>query len=152
MRYLERRLIGYSQEQMFKIVQDIGSYRLFLPHVTNSAVTWNGTKGVGTLNVGFLHLEESFTCNLVRNEPKFINAINKSHLMDLNNTWRFTSLTPNKCSIDFEVEFEFKSMLYAHISSLFLNRIVKSMGGSFENRAKILYGQPSCFTTIQRSC
>ncbi|KAI8590418.1 dehydrase and lipid transport-domain-containing protein [Geranomyces variabilis] len=64
-----------------------------------------------------------------------------------------TSLSPStahtspldspSCVVDFHILFEFRSPLYAHVSTLFFEEVSKAMMGAFEDRARVVYGPPA---------
>ena len=163
-KYYERRLVGYSQHQMYKIVSQVQHYHLFVPwclesniHKTriineNSKLVW------AELKVGFQQLQESYTSrvNLVENEYVEANSNDSSVFDTLKNTWVFKPrpdilLSTNSgnlaeypcCELKFHVEFRFKSILYNQASDVFLNKVANKMVGAFEKRALELYGKPS---------
>ncbi|KAJ3072868.1 hypothetical protein HDU98_002730 [Podochytrium sp. JEL0797] len=49
------------------------------------------------------------------------------------------------CNVHFHIAFEFKSVLYAHVSDMFFNQVSLAMVKSFEDRARSVYGPPSQF-------
>jgi ribosome-associated toxin RatA of RatAB toxin-antitoxin module len=62
----------------------------------------------------------------------------------LKNRWHFEpGQHPDTTWVTFEVDFAFKSPLYSHIASLFLEEVVRRMVGAFEGRCRELYGPSS---------
>ncbi|KAJ3161046.1 hypothetical protein HDU86_007665 [Geranomyces michiganensis] len=53
-----------------------------------------------------------------------------------------SSLDSPSCIVDFHILFEFRSPLYAHVSTLFFEEVSKAMMGAFEDRARVVYGPP----------
>ncbi|KAI8619912.1 hypothetical protein BC830DRAFT_1101870 [Chytriomyces sp. MP71] len=49
------------------------------------------------------------------------------------------------CNVQFHIEFEFHSVLYAQVSDLFFEQVSLAMVESFEKRAKDVYGDPCPF-------
>lgn len=58
----------------------------------------------------------------------------------LSNHWRFIREPDGSCTIDFYVDFEFKSALFQSLIEVFFNKAVTKMVEAFEARAEELYG------------
>ena len=58
----------------------------------------------------------------------------------LNNHWRFIETDKGGCTIDFYVDFEFRSKVLQKLIGLLFNEAVSRMVGAFEARARQLYG------------
>ena len=58
----------------------------------------------------------------------------------LNNHWRFIEADDGGCTIDFYVDFEFRSKVLQKLIGLLFNEAVSRMVGAFEARANQLYG------------
>jgi coenzyme Q-binding protein COQ10 len=59
----------------------------------------------------------------------------------LNNHWRFIESEQGGCTIDFYVDFEFRSKVLQKLIGLLFNEAVSRMVGAFEARANQLYGR-----------
>ena len=63
----------YSCEQVYDVVADVDSYKLFLPWCQESRyVRRNKTKSIAKLNIGFPPLMESYTALVLSEHPRFI--------------------------------------------------------------------------------
>ena len=66
----EKRRLPYSQEQMFDLVADVGSYGEFLPWVVATRVRSDSeTEMVADMLVGFKAIREKFTSRVVKQRP-----------------------------------------------------------------------------------
>ena len=174
--YREKRLIGYSQQQLFNIIVDVNRYAQFVPWCASSRIKTRQSHRIpgdrietvmhAELGIGFKAFNESYTSKVVAIEPSSIKAVaaDSSIFRILTNSWTLTpaphaalrssplsptqlkDLPPHQypaCYLDFYVAFEFRSLLYAQVSALFLDEVSKMMVASFEKRAHQLYGPPS---------
>ena len=141
--HAERRVIAYSDEQLFDMVADVESYPKFLPWcVSSRLISRTETELLSDLTIGFGPFRETFTSRVELDRPHTVRVhYEKGPFRYLNNVWTFTP-DPRGCLVDFRVEFEFKSrMLRAAIGVVF-NEAVKLMVGAFLKRARDIYGPP----------
>lgn len=147
--YSERRIVGFSKDQMYSVVSDVARYECFVPFCTKSVVE-SSCNGVDrcTLCVGFPPVVEKYTSWVTAHEPDYVkseahNTRLFSHLMT---SWEFTpghKDMPSTCCLNFSVSFQFHSAMYAQLAHMFFNEIVRSNVNAFLKRAEILYGPPS---------
>ncbi|RUP47105.1 dehydrase and lipid transport-domain-containing protein [Jimgerdemannia flammicorona] len=166
--YSERKLLNYSQQQLYDVVSDVDQYNLFVPWCTHSRVL--STKTVprkdknhavvtvmkAELGVGFKGFSEQYVSEVTCNRPWRVRAIStdSSLFRTLVTTWRFTPTTPHftsltasralqppSCYIDFGIIFEFASPLHVQVANLFFDQISKDMIRAFEQRCEKVYGK-----------
>ncbi|XP_011135404.1 coenzyme Q-binding protein COQ10, mitochondrial isoform X2 [Harpegnathos saltator] len=152
--YEGRKLVGFSAKKMFYVVSDVENYKEFLPYCKKSDITLK-TKDLlkANLVIGFPPINESYTSKVTMVYPRLVKAESKDGRLfnHLDTLWIFTSglkNNPDTCVIDFSLSFEFKSVIYSHLSNLFFNEIVRQMENAFLEEAKRRYGQP-CLKAIQ---
>ncbi|TGZ67849.1 hypothetical protein CRM22_004563 [Opisthorchis felineus] len=150
MSYKERRLLGYSQQQMFNIAADVAKYREFVPWCNESVVVRKTATGavIVRLGVGFPPLSESYTSTVTLQNPAHVKSVaHSSHMFEyLINQWHFWPglvANENTCMVEFSVDFEFKSALYAKVAGLFFDQVVAMMVNAFITRARTLHGPAS---------
>lgn len=143
--YEERRVLGYSPEQLFAVVAAVDLYEDFLPWCQRSEITRRFPDGSfdAELEIGFKFLVESYVSHVDLKKPKFIKTtVSESSLFDhLINFWEFSpGPDPGTCSIYFLVDFKFQSPLYRQVASIFFKEVVSRLVGSFHDRCRLVYG------------
>lgn len=143
--YEERRVLGYSPEQLFDVVSAVDFYHGFVPWCQRSEIVKRHPDGSfdAELEIGFKFLVESYVSHVELDRPKRIKTtVSKSTLFDhLINVWEFSpGPVPGTCSLYFLVDFKFQSPLYTQIASMFFKEVASRMVGSFTERCRIVYG------------
>jgi coenzyme Q-binding protein COQ10 len=142
--HAERRLLPYTQEQLFELVADVERYPEFLPWCLGARVRErSATTIVADLLIGFRMVRERFTSRVVLDRPRRIDvSYTDGPFRYLNNHWEFIPQPDGQCLIDFYVDFEFRSRMLQKLIGLLFNEAVRRMVSAFEARARQLYGAP----------
>lgn len=146
--YSEKRLIGYTREQLFDVVAAVDNYHLFVPACRKSDVFQRSRDRIkAKLEIGIPPLLESYTSDVKLEKPKLITAscIEGVLFKHLETRWKFnlppSTYSPNEvCLLDFYVSFEFKSYMYARLAAPIFDEMVRLNVGAFLRRAEKLYG------------
>lgn len=148
-KYSERRLVGYTPDQLYQVVADVQQYPQFVPWCQNARIlTRKDDYLEAELEVGFQVFVERYTSKVTLKKPHLVQSrVTDSLLFDhLDSTW---NMQPGPCSgtcwLTFKVDFAFKSALYRHIADIFFSEVVQRMMASFEGRCLSQYG-PSAMT------
>ncbi|WP_129792428.1 type II toxin-antitoxin system RatA family toxin [Sphingosinicella sp. CPCC 101087] len=141
-RHTERRNLPYTPEQLFDLVADVKSYPEFLPWVAAVRVrSDNETEMVADLAVGFRALKETFTSKVHKRRPEEIEIdYIEGPLKYLHNNWKFVPDGKGGSSVDFCVDFAFRSRIFEALAGQMFDRALRRMIGAFEERAHDLYG------------
>ena len=141
-RHGETRQLPYSAEQMFDLVADVGRYAEFLPWVVATRIRSNSdTAMVADLVVGFKSLRETFTSRVNTERPNRISVdYLDGPLKYLHNEWVFEPHESGGCTIEFCVDFAFRSRVFESLAGQVFDRALKKMTDSFATRADALYG------------
>ena len=142
-KYSEKKILNYSNEQIFDLVSDVESYPDFLPWCVDCKIISKTENGFNAnLSIGFNLLRESFISEVRLSKPgSIIVKYKDGPFKYLTNTWSFESFqNNNKTQVDFYIDFEFKSILLERLLGIWFEEAVKKMIFAFEERADELYG------------
>ena len=141
--HAERKRLPYAPDQLFDLVADIERYPEFLPWCVGARVRERkGNTIVGDLLIGYRMVRERFTSKIVLDRPHRIDvSYSEGPFRYLTNHWEFEPEEDGGCTIDFYVDFEFRSRVLQKIITTLFNEAVRRMVGAFEARARKLYGE-----------
>jgi coenzyme Q-binding protein COQ10 len=140
--HAEKRHLPYTPEQMFDLVADVDKYPEFLPWCVGARVRSNdGTLIVADLVIGYKVFRERFTSRVKMDRPNRVDVeYRDGPFRYLNNHWIFERNEDGSTTIDFYVDFEFRSRLMQKMIGVVFNEAVRRMVRAFEQRAHDLYG------------
>ncbi len=142
LQHVEQKTLPFTQEQMFDLVSGVDKYSEFAPWCLASRINKREGDNIfyADLIVGYNMFREKFSSKVIL-EPNDRLTIEymSGPLKHLRNEWRFMENKDGSCTIDFNVEFEFKNILLQALAKKFFNEVVKRMVSSFEKRAHELY-------------
>jgi coenzyme Q-binding protein COQ10 len=140
------RPVPHSPDQMFDLVADVERYPEFLPLcnglVVRSRKERDGkTLLVADMTVGYKAIRETFTTQVLLNKPE--HAIDVQYIDGpfkyLDNRWRFQPAADGGCTIDFYIDYEFKSRILGALMGSMFDRAFRMFTDAFENRAGKIY-------------
>lgn len=136
-------LVPYSAEQMYRLVNDIGSYPEFLPWCggaeersrTQDEVHASVTIAYGALNKTFttfnrLQQDKMIEMNLVNGPFKHLHGF-----------WCFEALDEQACKVSLDLEYDFSSRLVGMALGPAFSQIANSLVDAFIRRAESVYGR-----------
>lgn len=147
-RYRERKLLGYTPQQIYDVVAAVEHYREFVPWCQGSSIlAHRGPTALDAeLEVGFQVFVERYVSHVTLDPPRGVRShVGETALFThLDSGWRFDpGPTPASAWMTFEVDFAFKSPLYRKVAALFFEEVVVKMMSAFEGRCRRLYGASS---------
>ena len=150
--HAEKRRVPYTPDQMYQLVADIERYPEFLPWTSACRVRERtplseepGEVVEADLVISFKVFRERFGSRVtLRPEARKIDV----EYLDgpfkyLRNHWYFSENEDGSTTIDFFVDFEFKSKLLQRLIGLVFNEAMQRVVRAFERRAEALYGRGS---------
>ncbi|MCL1037868.1 SRPBCC family protein [Shewanella corallii] len=136
-------LVRFSARQMYDLVNDVESYKEFLPGcVGGKVLEFDGTSMLASVDVSKAGISKTFTTRnqLVPGKRIELNLEN-GPFKHLKGEWVFTELTEDACKVEFELDFEFSSTLVAMAFGKVFQELVGSMVSAFTERAKVIYAK-----------
>ncbi|GLJ17548.1 hypothetical protein SUGI_0305250 [Cryptomeria japonica] len=143
--YEEKRIIGYSPEQLFAVVAAVDLYEDFVPWCQRSTILYhkNPESFDAELQIGFKFLVERYISHVELKKPNYVKttASDSNLFKHLINIWEFKNgPVPGSCNLHFFVDFQFQSPLYRQAADMFFTEVVSRLVGSFEQRCHMVYG------------
>ncbi|MFY7697630.1 MAG: type II toxin-antitoxin system RatA family toxin [Legionella sp.] len=138
----KERVVPFTCEQMYTLVNDVERYAEFLPYFSHSIVHHRDQDQVqATLVIAAAGMSKSFT---TRNRLQ-ANKMIEIRLVDgpfshLEGFWRFDEVA-NGCLVSFDLEFEFVGRMFSMILGPMFEQITEKMVDAFCERAQDIYGQ-----------
>uniref|UniRef100_A0A7S3VQJ8 Coenzyme Q-binding protein COQ10 START domain-containing protein n=1 Tax=Dunaliella tertiolecta TaxID=3047 RepID=A0A7S3VQJ8_DUNTE len=153
--FKQRRLIGWTPEQVYNVVSDVDNYNKFVPWCIGSRVlrrNKDGTHLDAELEVGFQLLREKYISKVTLIPQRAVTSTvqNSALFHRLDSTWGMDpGMVPKSCWISFQVEFAFQRATYNHVVSLFFSEVTRRMMSAFEGRCEELYGPSTLVRNIR---
>ena len=128
---------------MFDIVADVQRYPEFLPWCVGARIIKREREAFDAeVLVGFKMIRERYTSRVTLDRPEtIVVSYTSGPFRHLTNTWRFKP-APEGCTVDFYIEFEFRSALLQRLIGSLFHEAVRKMVAAFQSRARQLYGAP----------
>ncbi len=141
-RHEERRVLAHTVEQMFDLVADVEKYPEFLPWCVGlRVVSRDETSLSADLLIGYKVIREKFASKVMFTRPTHIEvSYIAGPLKHLHNTWDFIDNGNGTSTLNFVIEFAFRSALFERMIGGFFDEIVHRMVAAFVTRADEVYG------------
>jgi ribosome-associated toxin RatA of RatAB toxin-antitoxin module len=136
------RIVPFSCEQMFNLVNDVENYSEFLPYCSKSMVNYRDEDEIqATLVITAAGISKSFTTRNLQQHNKMIEIrLIDGPFKHLEGFWRFDEV-PQGCQISFDLEFEFAGRMFSMLLGPVFEQVTDKMVDAFCDRAETKYGQ-----------
>ncbi len=141
---IQRKLqVPYSAAEMFRLVDDVASYKQFLPWCKESTVLSRTEDEVrATLLLSAKGLQKAFTtCNRLQKDKMIEISLINGPFRHLEGFWLFHQDGEKLCTIQFDLEFEFSSKFLGLAFSPVFHQVASTLIDAFAKRAEQLYGK-----------
>jgi len=127
-------LIGQSADRMYSLVTDVGRYPEFLPWCGGVDI-YEQTETVldAKIKIHFKGIEQFFHTRNTNHRPD-------GPFKKFTGQWRFIPLREDACKIEFNLHWEFKSVILDKIIGPVFSYIASTFVDCFVKRAEQLYG------------
>ncbi|STX50303.1 Oligoketide cyclase/lipid transport protein [Legionella busanensis] len=137
------RVVPFSCEQMFNLVNDVERYHEFLPYCSASNVNYRDEDEIqATLVITAAGISKSFTTRNLQQLNKMIEIrLVDGPFKHLEGFWRFDEVPGGGCQIGFDLEFEFAGRMFAFLLGSVFEQVTDKMVDAFCERAEFIYGR-----------
>ncbi|KAA3634776.1 MAG: type II toxin-antitoxin system RatA family toxin [Proteobacteria bacterium] len=138
-------IVPYTPVEMYALVEDVDSYREFLPWCGGSKVLERrGHLSVAQVDIDFKGLKKSFVTEN-SNEPgsRIEMNLREGPFRVLRGNWCFESLGDGATRVTLDLDFEFSGAMVDRLLGPVFKSISGSMVDSFVKRAEAVYGKRS---------
>ena len=141
-----RRPVKHSPEKMYALVADIEKYPEFLPLCEALSIRSRKERDgkellLADMTVGYKAIKETFATQVLLNpaergiDVKYIDGPFKY----LDNRWSFEAMGEGGCSVNFFIDYEFKSRILGAVMGSMFDRAFRMFSEAFEKRADTIY-------------
>jgi ribosome-associated toxin RatA of RatAB toxin-antitoxin module len=143
--YHDQCLLNFSSDLLFDIVIDVCKYPEFLPWCTNVQIL--GSKDCyikANTVVKFSGMHFEYVSDITYQKPQttkpgFIKIISLQGVFKtLYSMWKFSPKNPNRCLVDFCIEYEFNSKIAQFLLSFVYKSAQKKLIAAFHKRAQYI--------------
>lgn len=135
-------VVPYTQEQMYKLVDDVKAYSDFVPWCVRSEELSRDEDEVhGKLTFASSGIEKSFsTLNRLQPHKMIELRLVDGPFKQLEGFWRFEEAGESESRVLLDLEFEFSNRLLAMMFGPVFEQVASTLVTSFCDRAKAVYG------------
>lgn len=135
-------IVGYSAEQMYRLVNNYKDYPDFLPGCVASETLDDSEKELtAKLVISKAGINQNFTTHNTM-EPNHVINMNlvEGPFRFLRGQWVFDAIDEYSCYIRFKLEFEFSNKMIGMLFGQVFQQLTGKMIDAFKQRAKEVYG------------
>ena len=135
-------LVQHRATEMFALVDDVSSYKDFLPWCGGSEeLSRNDDEVKASVMIAHSGLNKSFTTlNRLQKDKVIEMSLIDGPFKHLHGFWRFDELSVDACKISLDLEYEFSNRLIGMVVGPVFGQIANTLVDSFCQRAEVIYG------------
>lgn len=136
-------LVPYTPAEMFKLVDGVEDYPVFLPWCAGSELHFrDDVTTEATIHIGYKQVRQHFsTINTKRYPEEMELRLKSGPFHNLEGYWKFKPLGDQACKIEFMLQYEFSSSLLSSVLGPVFDHIANSLVDAFVQRAEKVYGE-----------
>jgi coenzyme Q-binding protein COQ10 len=147
--FSSRRSVRHSAADMFELVADVEKYPQFVPLCGAMKIKSRTDKGdgisvvVAVMTVAYKVIHQTFTSRVTLDRPnlKIMVEYLDGPFSRLQNRWTFHATGENSCTVEFYIDYEFKSRTLAMLMGAMFDTAFRKFAAAFEKRADEVYGR-----------
>jgi coenzyme Q-binding protein COQ10 len=139
--------VRHAAAEMFDLVADVERYPEFVPLCRSLTVRERKQEGgkdviVANMTVAYKLVRQTFTSRVTLDRPNLQILVQylEGPFRQLNNTWKFRSVAPHDCDVEFFIAYEFQSRTLGMLMGAMFDTAFRRFAGAFERRADEIYG------------
>jgi len=135
-------LVQHRATEMFALVDDVSSYKDFLPWCGGSEeLSRDGDEVKASVVIAHSGLNKTFTTlNRLQKDKVIEMSLIDGPFKHLHGFWRFDELSEDACKISLDLEYEFSNRLIGMVVGPVFSQIANTLVDSFCQRAEVIYG------------
>jgi ribosome-associated toxin RatA of RatAB toxin-antitoxin module len=136
-------LLPHSCAQMFDLVDRVEQYPSFIPWCAGAKVLEVRPQGkTARLDLDYHGVKAHFTTDNTEVRPqRIVITLRDGPFRHLHGEWRFNALAEDACKVEFEMAYEFESMLLEKVIGPMFSYIANTFIDAFVRRADVVYGE-----------
>lgn len=140
-KYSERRLMPFTQQQLYDMVADVEKYPEFIPWLASARECERTDKMlIAEMVIGVQVFRDTFLSKALLTPPSQLDiSYQDGPFKYLNCRWKFEP-AQGGAKVDFHIDFELKSAVLKMLIGGFFGNAVSMMVKAFEKRARKIYG------------
>lgn len=141
---IQKRVLPFSAEQLYKLVADVKRYPEFLPWCAEAHVHKETPEEMlADLTIGYSFFSETFTSHVYLKPHESIDVeCVKGPFDKMVNHWKFYPLNDHETEVEFSIDYQFKNPLFQMAMDKIYDTAFMKMTEAFEERAVEIYGVP----------
>jgi len=137
-------LVPYSAEVMFRLVDTVEDYPLFLPWCGGAEVlARDAVTTKARIDIHYRGIRQSLVTTNTKQECQFMTIeLVSGPFQSLTGHWRFMPLAEQGCKIEFRLNYVFSNKVLEKLIGPVFDHIANTFIDRFVERAEVLYGRP----------